>query len=274
MRPACQSLPQCHRAHGVERTVDELCHAGRALAREVKAVIIDGAQSRDEHRSARELAREFTIAQQRRQIELHALHEDAIVLREIRYREVTPVRGLVLLPLRFLGHEPRDRLLHEPVQLRGTHLVGVGRDLPVHPRRCLLGEAAGAGRDAACLPHRQTRGRRQGFAGVAHPGEQAREPVLQLQAVGDDLPAPVGAPSESGGELGDAELRDCGCARTGEGELGVLGSAEAGDLPGGGVGDRLRRVLLCPGDRREEDVAVGALFSGLSSSGELDHLGS
>ena len=98
-----------------------------------------------------------------------------------------------------LGVEPGLGLLDQPAQLRGPDLVRERRDLGVHERRRLRGQAQGAVGDEPEPPRRQLTG--------LEPGPAPWEPVVALDRVGEVAAPGLGGPAHRGGELDDRELR-------------------------------------------------------------------
>jgi hypothetical protein len=149
-----------------------------------------------------------------------------------------------------LGHEPGYRLLDgplglghpDPVRERRHHLVHIGRGLHREGMRPgLLGD-----------PPRPPRRQRPG----PHPSPDLRQPVGQLQRVGDQDPPGPGREAQCGGELGDRELTDQRCTRTGDRDPGVLPPPRP---PGRRILDLGDLVQLSPLDRHLEHTGLGGI---------------
>ena len=147
------------------------------------------------------------------------------------------------------GHVPGDRLGDEAVGRGGADLVREGRDLLVDESGGLSGEPDGGLGDPTGPPCGQVAG------GDACP--VSGEAVLELERGGDQVAPGVGRDAQGGGQLGDAELGDQGCAGSGERDPGLGAAPEPGRGPGRGEGDGLDRVLLGPGHRGDQDVRLG-----------------
>ena len=160
-----------------------------------------------------------------------------------------------------VGHEPGDGLLDQPVELRGTDLVGEGRQLDVHVPGGFLGEAQSRGRHPAGPPRLERPG--------LNADPVAWKAVLQLHRVCDHGTPGVGGPADGQRELGNAEPRHQRSALAREGQLGLSAGARA-------TSQRRRStpaVLLGPGHGREHHVGLGPVGRDLAIPGEIEHRG-
>ncbi len=146
----------------------------------------------------------------------------------------------------FLGHVPGDGFLQKPVDLAGADLVGDRGEVPVdvpggldREMRCLVGDPAG-------FPGGQV------TTDDAFP--QPGQAVAQLQGVADVAFAGLGGQGDGGGELGEGELRDQGCAGSGQRDGGV---AEGAQPDGLGLLDGLRGVGDRPVHGGLQEVGLG-----------------
>ncbi len=175
-----------------------------------------------------------------------------------------PTLGRLLRILQGLvGHEPGDGLGDEPVELGGADPVGEGCDLGVHESRRLRREGDGGLGDPAGLPGREP----TGLAGTVDAALGPRQAVLQLHGVRDQHPPGVGGTSDRGRELRDAELGHCGGTFARQRQL-ALGAG-----PARCQRDRLRRVLLGPGHRRQQQVGLGPIGRRARGPREPEHPG-
>ena len=121
--------------------------------------------------------------------------------------------GFVLVGGGAVGVEVEPGLLNESF---GVDLADPGRgggDQPVGEQGGLDAEVDRVPGDLACPPHRNT----------ADPDQvpQPREPVSELEGVGEQLPGGVVADRQGGGQVGGGELRDPGRAGAGERDQGL-----------------------------------------------------
>ena len=147
--------------------------------------------------------------------------------------EVPGLRGGLAFGLGGLGVEPGLGLLDQPGQLGGADLVRERRDLGVHERRRLRGQAQGAFGDERQPPGRQVAG--------LEPGPAAPEPVAALDRVGQVAAPGLGGAAQRGGELDDGELRDLRAPLPTHRETGLVPLI---DRPDQGV-DRVHRGPAC-----------------------------
>ena len=158
------------------------------------------------------------------------------------YVDVPAVVGGLPAAPGLLGHEPDDRLLHQPVHPAGPDPVREPRDLVVHePRRRRTRTRWSPGRSggpATPAAHR------------TRPSPRSWEPVPQLEGLTEVGLAGLGGQPDRGRELGHTELRDQRGTGTGDRDRGVAEPDR--------VTDRLRRVQVRPGAGSTEPVASAA----------------
>ena len=152
----------------------------------------------------------------------------------------------------FVGHVPGEGFFEEPVELGGVDLVGDGGEVPVDVAGGLGERCGGLVGDAAGFPGGQVAG------GDAFP--EAGEAVAQLEGVAEVAFAGFGRQADGGGELGDGELRDQGCAGSGERDAGV---AEGPQPDGRGFVDGFGGVDDGPLHGGLEQVGFGPVGLGL-----------
>ena len=116
--------------------------------------------------------------------------------------------GFFLVGEGAVGVEVQPGFLDQPGGLDLTDPTRGGGDQPVREQRRLHGEVGGLPGDQPGPPHRDLTGQ--------HPLPESREPVGELEGVGDQLPAGVVGDPERGGEVDGCELRDPRCTGTGE----------------------------------------------------------
>ena len=138
-----------------------------------------------------------------------------------------------------LGVEPHQGFLDQPVELAEADLVREAGHVPVDVLRTLGRQADGALRDPAGSPG----GELAGLDPRPHP----RQPVGELERVGDQGSGRIVRDVQDGGELGHAELTDLRDALAGE--AGRLLEQQRG----GRVVDLVHRRPL-PGELEDPDL--------------------
>jgi hypothetical protein len=150
--------------------------------------------------------------------------------------------------------EPDPGFLHDAFELGERELRGDRCDVGVHEPGTLERQRQGGFGDLPGLPHRHPAGHDEG------PG--LGEPVTDLDGLAEVGPPGVGGLADREGELGDAELRDQGCAVAGDGQLA---------LPHGGGSDRVDRVHRGPVHGPLEHPHLGRVGRVLVLAGGSQH---
>ena len=133
----------------------------------------------------------------------------------------------------------------------GADLVGDRGEVPVDVLGGLGAQVQGLVGDPAGFPGGQV----AGDDAFPEPGE----PVAQLEGVADVAFAGLGGQADGGGELGEGELRDQGCAGSGDRDGGVAEGAEPDGL---GLVDGLGGMGDGPAHGQLEEVGLGLVGLG------------
>ncbi len=171
--------------------------------------------------------------------------------------------GFLLVGEGAVGVEVEPGLLHQPGGLDLTDPGRGGGDQPVREQGSLDAEVGGLPGDQPGPPHRDLSGLDQ--------VPQPRQPVGELEGVGDQLAGGVVADPERGGQVGGCELRDPRGTGAGERDQGLavqvdLAPVRRGLLRGAGV-------QPCPHQRELELLDRGLLLGLPGGADTVDHLG-